>query len=120
MPPNGDASSGDPEEYRRGLLSNPNHNWDQRFQTGPLDFGFDSSFISILGVQDPPYAFFKDDVLQTKTGSNDTRSNINRECSYVNPNTGNYRNEMQVWDEGTYYFYTGLSMINKDHSGAGT
>ena len=80
MPPNGDASSGDPEEYRRGLLSNPNHNWDQRFQTGPLDLGFDSSFISILGVQDPPYAFFKDDVLQTETGLCDTGSNINREC----------------------------------------
>ena len=79
VPPNGDASSGDPEEYRRGLLSNPNHNWDQRFKSGPLDFGFDSSFISILGVQDPPYAFFKDDVLQTKTGSCDARSNINRE-----------------------------------------
>ena len=80
VPPNGDASSGDPEEYRRGLLSNPDHNWDQRFQSGPLDFGFDSSFISILGVQDPPYAFFKDDVLQTKTGSCDAHSNINREC----------------------------------------
>ena len=77
VPPNGDASSGDPEEYRRGLLSNPNHDWDQRFRAGPLDFGFDSSLISILGVQDPPYAFFKDNVLQTKTGSCDARWTIN-------------------------------------------
>ena len=80
VPPNGDASSGEPEEYRRVLLSNPNHNWDLRFPAGPLDFGFDSSFITILGVQDPPYAFFKDDVLQTTTGSYDARSNIDREC----------------------------------------
>ena len=70
----------DQEEYRNNLLSNPEHNWDQRFKEGPLDFGFDSSFMTMLGVQDPPYAFFKDNVLQTKTGPCDARSNINREC----------------------------------------
>ena len=120
-PPSDNASNDevDEKDYRASLLSNPNHNWDRRFTQGPLDLGFDSSFISILGVQDPPYAFFKDDVLQTKTGSYDTRSNINRECSYVNSNTGNYRKEMRIWEAGTYYYSTGLSKINNKHAGGG-
>ena len=68
VPPNGDTSSGDPQEYRANLLSNPRHNWDQRFKDGPLDLGFDSSFITMTGIQDPPYAFFQDDVLLKETG----------------------------------------------------
>ena len=51
------------------LLSGPEHDWNQPFGEGPLDLGFDSSFITMSGVQDPPYAFFQDDVLLSKTGS---------------------------------------------------
>ena len=54
--------------YRNTVLSHPKHKWEQRFLDGPLDFGFDSSFISMLGIQDPPYVFFEDDVLLATTG----------------------------------------------------
>ena len=68
-PPNGSASRGeDVQEYRTNLFSNPKVEWDQRFKEGPLDLGFDSSFITMTGIQDPPYAFFQDDVLLTETG----------------------------------------------------
>ena len=68
MPPRGVADLGDQSTYRTKVLSHPAHKWEQRFRDGPLDFGFDSSFISMLGMQDPPYAFFEDDLLLTTTG----------------------------------------------------
>ena len=69
VPPDGMKKRGDdPQEYRDTVLSHPDFRWEQRFREGPLDFGFDSSFISMLGMQDPPYAFFEDDVLVATTG----------------------------------------------------
>ena len=51
------------------LLSNSNHNWKKPFRGGPLDVGFNSSFITMGGIQVPPYAYFVDDVLWAQTGS---------------------------------------------------
>jgi arylsulfatase A-like enzyme len=41
----------------------PANDFTQRFRGGPLDLGFDRSFLLLSGVQAPPYAFFEDDRL---------------------------------------------------------
>ena len=68
MPPNGGIHDTKGYFRKATLLSHPEHHWDQRFQEGPLDFGFNYSFISMSGIQDPPYAFFEDDLLLATTG----------------------------------------------------
>ena len=50
------------------LLTNSDINWDKRFRDGPLDHGFEDSFVTMGGIQGPPYGYFKDDLLVTKTG----------------------------------------------------
>ena len=55
------------------------------FESGPLDFGFDYSFLALKGIQNEPYAFFEDDRLVGDP------------------------NEMIIWEAGQY----GDSIIEK-------
>ena len=68
MPPDGGVYDTKGYFRRATMLSHPEHDWDQRFRDGPLDNGFNYSFITMSGIQDPPYAFFENDVLATATG----------------------------------------------------
>jgi hypothetical protein len=47
-------------------LTHPMHDWSQALIDGPTDIGFDSSFITIGGIQAPPYSFFRDGFLTTE------------------------------------------------------
>ena len=71
MVPYVDGYSGETKDLLdvKTILSNPDINWNKRFRDGPLDFGFDHSFVTMGGIQGPPYAYFQNDKLLTKTGS---------------------------------------------------
>jgi arylsulfatase A-like enzyme len=54
----------DPSEHeikfdKRRLLSNPNLDWSRPIIQGPQDIGFNSSYITLAGIQDPPYKFIR-------------------------------------------------------------
>lgn len=56
------------DENKAGtLLSDPDINWTNPLIQGPQDIGFDSSYITIGGIQSPPYSFFRDGYLTTNT-----------------------------------------------------
>mmetsp|Transcript_24878 Transcript_24878/g.38014 ORF Transcript_24878/g.38014 Transcript_24878/m.38014 type:complete len:571 (+) Transcript_24878:65-1777(+) len=44
------------------LLSHEGHDWTQPLIDGPQDFGFDSSLISVAGIQRGPYTWFRDGI----------------------------------------------------------
>jgi len=48
-------------------LTHPMHDWSKALIDGPQDIGFESSFITIGGIQAPPYSFFRDGFLTTKS-----------------------------------------------------
>ena len=47
------------------LLTSKELDWTQPFVGGPQDIGFDSSFISMAGIQAPPYTFYQDGILSS-------------------------------------------------------
>jgi len=57
--PNG--FSGGKSEY---ILSDPEHNFAKPITKAARYLGFDESYISITGIQEPPYAFFRNDLLE--------------------------------------------------------
>ena len=60
VPPDGMKS-----DHQRNMLTHEGHNWTQPLIQGPGDTGFDKSYISPMGIQNPPYSFFKNDYLTT-------------------------------------------------------
>ena len=72
-----------PNQYFWGddILTSLNHNWTKSLEQGPGDIGFDTSYITAGGIQSPPYAFYRNDMLDK-----DVRS------------PGNIR----FWSEGDY------------------
>lgn len=45
------------------ILSEPTHDWSQPMVDGPQTIGFDTSFITVDGIQKDPYAFFANGML---------------------------------------------------------
>jgi len=46
------------------LLRLEGHDWSKPFEEGPWDIGFKESYITPAGVQNPPYAFYRDGTLE--------------------------------------------------------
>ena len=44
-------------------LTNEIHDWSQPLEDGPNQLGFDTSYISMSGIQRPPFVFFRDEVI---------------------------------------------------------
>jgi len=49
------------------MLSNKNHNFEIPIKQGAKSLRFDSSLISMSGIQGPPYSFFRNDYLNTNS-----------------------------------------------------
>lgn len=45
------------------VLSDPRHDWTRQMLQGPQDIGFDTSYISVAGIQKHPYVFFRNGFL---------------------------------------------------------
>jgi arylsulfatase A-like enzyme len=50
---------------RTNYLTAKEHDWTLPLYDGPQDIGFDSSFITVGGIQESPYSFFRDGMLTT-------------------------------------------------------
>jgi len=74
------------------ILSNSKHDFESPVVLGARFLGFDSSLISFSGIQGPPYAFFRNDYLDT--------------------------NSIKFWREGKYNMTHGTSVIGKKGEGA--
>ncbi len=70
------------------ILLEDQFDWTQPLEQGPQDIGFESSLISLGGIQEPPYTFFRNGKAQDL--SNTT-----------------------IWDVGTYSMPEGVSIIPK-------
>ena len=81
---------------KTSLLSSPNHDWTRRLRAGPLDLGFQQSFVSDSGIQAPPYIF----LYNSKIRENDL-------------------NNITFWREGNHSMPEGISMINSGKGGDG-
>lgn len=54
---------------RDRILSSNSHDWTLPLGDGPNDIGFDASYISAEGIQNPPYAFFRNGLLDMDIGT---------------------------------------------------
>ena len=77
------------------MLSAPAYNWSNPIIQGPQDIGFDTSYTTMSGIQDPPYSFYRDGRLTTKP------------------------QDIKYWNSGKYKMPLGTSIINEDHEGDG-
>ena len=50
-------------------ISSPYHDWNFPIEEGPQDVGFVSSYFTPQGIQDAPYAFFRDGFLDMELGT---------------------------------------------------
>ena len=75
------------------ILSHPRHNWDLPVIGGPQDIGFDSSLMTIGGIQHSTYSFFRDGYFTTKPS------------------------EITFWEEGHHKSPNGISVIFKGGEG---
>ena len=90
-PPNGIAT----KESSKYVLTDPTMDWTLPLIGGPQDIGFTRSYMTIGGIQSPPYSFFRDGYLSTDE----------RNITY--------------WEEGSHETDHGMSVIGKTHSGEG-
>lgn len=75
-------------------LTAKEHNWALPLHDGPQDIGFDSSLITVGGIQEAPYSFFRNGMLTTKV------------------------KDVKFWETGEYWTNDGdQSMIIKDGEG---
>ena len=58
-PPSGTQGN---QDFER-LLTSPEYDWSLPLMQGPQDIGFDRSYVTTGGIQDPPYSFFRDGYL---------------------------------------------------------
>jgi len=70
------------------VLTDARFNWSLPLMDGPQDIGFDKSYITIGGIQGPPYSFYRDGYLSSK-----------------NPD------DIKYWEKGTYNMPHGNSKI---------
>ena len=75
------------------LISDTNHNWTKPMEQGPWEIGFDTSYVSIAGIQNPPYVFLR---------NNTVDMNLNR---------------VKYWPSGNFTMPQGLSKINSPGEG---
>jgi len=79
---------------KRSVLLNPNHDWTTSLHQGPQDIGFDTSLMTLTGIQAPPYAFFRNGFLE------------------------NNHSNITFWNKGEYPMLSGTSIV--DYSGEGS
>jgi len=79
---------------RNNYLTDPRHDWTLPLIDGPQDIGFDHSMITIGGIQEPPYSFFRNGFLTTDIMS-----------------------DMHYWNPGKYKTPIGESVIRKAGEG---
>ena len=80
--------------FKETLLSNENHDWGKPMEQGPGDVGFDTSYVSLAGLQNPPYMFLRNNVADIDT------------------------NNIKFWEVGNFSMPSGLSKIDKRGEGA--
>ena len=90
VPPNGIKNND-----RRYIITADGHDWSLPLIEGPGDIGFNESYITLAGIQQTPYSFFRNDMLET------------------NPNDAKY------WEAGSYQTSIGTSYILDEMSGEG-
>jgi arylsulfatase A len=76
------------------MIRNPDHDWTKPMEQGPSDIGFQTSYVTLAGVQNPPYAFLRDGTLD------------------MDPSTIAY------WPTGNFSMPRGLSKIDSAGEGA--
>lgn len=62
IPPNGIKTE---DKSMSRIITQQGHDWSLPLMQGPGDLGFDTSYITLGGIQSPPYSFFRDDMLTT-------------------------------------------------------
>jgi len=77
------------------LLQHESHDWTLPLGEGPQDVGFDSSLISAAGVQNSPYSFIRDGIMDIEAVNN-----------------------TYYWKKGTYSMPKGKSKIKKRGDGS--
>jgi arylsulfatase A-like enzyme len=92
VPPNGIKTVDKSLTY---LITADGHDWSLPLIEGPGDIGFDESYVTLGGIQSPPYSFFRNDMLDT------------------NPNDAKY------WAGGPHQTSRGTSVIPKKKPGEG-
>jgi len=85
-------------------LTHPMHDWSKALIDGPQDIGFESSFITIGGIQAPPYSFFRDGFLTTKSSDvvyweNNSEHDMRCGRSIIGKESGEGSND---WDSTAY------------------
>ena len=75
------------------MISDTDHDWTKPMEQGPWDIGFGTSYVSLAGVQNPPYVFLR---------NNTVDMNLNR---------------IKYWPSGNFTMPQGLSKIDNPGEG---
>ena len=85
-----------PESFyakKKSLLLDTRHDWSKGLEEGPWDIGFNKSVITTGGIQNPPYVFLRNEMLDVSL------------------------NNITYWDKGNYSMSEGISRIKTDGEG---
>ncbi len=75
------------------MISQAGHDWRKPVEQGPWDIGFETSYITFAGVQNPPYAFVRNDIMEVDL------------------------NNITFWEVGNYSTPSGISKIESSGEG---
>lgn len=79
---------------KSNIISSVNHNWTKPIQQGPFDIGFNHSYISTGGIQNPPYLFLRNSQIEQRDLEN-----------------------VRMWNKGSYGMPHGTSKIKAPGEG---
>ena len=85
--------SGIKNKDMRYVITADGHDWSLPLIEGPGDIGFDESYITLAGIQQTPYSFIRNDILETNLS------------------------DVKYWEEGSHQTPLGTSCIKKPGEG---
>jgi len=97
---------------QKRMLLNSDHDWSKPIGEGPGDIGFKTSYITTGGIQSPPYAFFRNDVLdisldQVKYWKKGKYSMPHGSSIIISPGQG-----FEEWDSTSY----NMKLVNETNT----
>ena len=81
------------------MLTDENHDWTKPIEEGPWDIGFEKSYITLGGIQSPPYKFLRNGTLE---GMNEEEGEL----------------DFKYWYNGEHEMPHGTSVISKAGHGS--
>eukprot|EP00551_Chaetoceros_affinis_P017775 CAMPEP_0203718224 /NCGR_PEP_ID=MMETSP0092-20131115/2550_1 /ASSEMBLY_ACC=CAM_ASM_001090 /TAXON_ID=426623 /ORGANISM="Chaetoceros affinis, Strain CCMP159" /LENGTH=567 /DNA_ID=CAMNT_0050597297 /DNA_START=475 /DNA_END=2178 /DNA_ORIENTATION=+ len=95
------------------LMTDSRNDWSKPMEEGPWDIGFQTSYVTLAGIQNPPYIFLRNG---TVVVDDDIQSD--NTVDTVDTVAVDFDSQIKYWPEGNYSMPHGLSKIDKPGEGS--